>query len=213
MAQEQDVLIQLKSEQIYVNLHKSAQQEAAKKIGIQSTSRTINQFIINTIYSDGSIIRNDPYDDISFDEPGKTKVMEMAIVMQVKELQNLYDQSLTEDEHELKKQKNDNSNLLKKTKKTILSGINEYFKWFSGNDNAFNDTDLELFIPRSSNGAVVSKINGENYELVGIDEKDEYMSLFDPSQSKHPSKEMAEKLIQSVGQVPVIGYKVKYSIS
>ena len=213
MEPKQNILFNIKSEQIYVNLHKSAQQEAAKKIGIQSSSKTINQFIINTIYSDGSVIRNDPYDDISFDEPGKTKVMEMAIVLQVKDLKNLYDQSLTEDENELKKQKDGNSDILKRTKNNILNGINEYFKWFSGNKNSFGDADLELFIPRYKNGAVVSKINGENYELVGIDKKDEYMSLFDPSQSKHPSKEMAEELIQSVGQVPVIGYKVKYSIS
>lgn len=95
----------------------------------------------------------------------------------------------------------------------ILDGINEYFQWFSGDKSAFMETDLVLYIPKYNGGKAEVSVNGNSRSLVPVNDQDEYMALFDPSSSGHPSKEQVEKLVKELGETPKIGYKVSYSIS
>lgn len=208
-------IITINTEMVYMNLHRKALEFAAPAAGMAASGNTMNQFIVNTMYSDGAVIRDDPFPEAKFDVPGRTKNMEMGIVFNLKDAKSLFDQTVLDDKAKAEKQRDANRNAIASARTRALTAINAYFKVFTDADKSFDDKDLEVFVPDYAGGKVRSSIQGDNYSIVGLNDEETkmYMSIFDPDQSRHPSRDQVEKLMKRVGDSPRIGFKVKYSIT
>lgn len=183
--------------QIFTNLHNAAVQNAAKVVGISSGADSINQFIINSGLSDDGRTVANKNDRINTGRRFGSNQFEVGIVL---ELHDAKENKLTDDKTKIDDQKKKNEQMAVDAKKTILKGIQEYFKWFAGPDFArqITENDLVKFIPDYNGG----KVQLDGGEIVGLDIEKEMKRL------KRQNKEQDENAINTR-----IGFKVGYTIN
>ena len=138
-------LLTLSPQLTFVNLHNAAVEQAAKIVGTNLKKGKLNQFFINTgLSKDGRTIS----DDVEKVELLKGKNFSRYFNAGEFEFGIVFMVNYSEDENKMK-------NNVQAAKQLALKAINEYFKWFSGDDkNEYTEDDLVEFIPNYENGRV-----------------------------------------------------------